>query len=190
MSDTAPVPTRLRSDELRTFPVPVLIDTREQRPWAFANIVADAQDGGDGAKPMIVTTKPATLASGDYSLDGFTDQIAIERKSINDFRSTIVGGRERFERELARLSLLKVAAVVVEAEWSMIRDNPSQYSTVQFKTLHRSVLGWQQRYSTIHWHFYPGRRFAEIATFRILQRFYREWVKERVRLARLNGEGE
>jgi ERCC4-type nuclease len=45
-------------------------------------------------------------------VQGFADQIAVERKSLADLFGTLGQGRERFERELVRLSAHQYAAVV------------------------------------------------------------------------------
>lgn len=67
----------------------ILQDTREQNPLLF--------------KGYDVTPEPATLPVGDYSLPGFTDRAAIERKSLDDLISCLINdSRDRFERELAR----------------------------------------------------------------------------------------
>ena len=80
-------------------PYVVAVDTREQRPWDFGP----------------VPTVRATLKSGDYSLVGFEDRIAIERKERGDFLACCTGSRDRFVRELERLSSFDRAAVIVEA---------------------------------------------------------------------------
>ena len=107
------------------FPATVFIDNREQAPFAFEGLAADTKDGGG---PLVVRTTRGTLTSGDYSLVGLEGLAAVERKSPQDLFGTIGQGRERFERELARLdedvrhSLAQgragaVAAVVCECEW-------------------------------------------------------------------------
>ena len=81
-------------------PLPILRDSREQAPFAFAGY------------PCTVET--AALASGDYSLRGFAARIAVERKSLADLVGCLGRDRERFQRELARLRGYDSAAVVVE----------------------------------------------------------------------------
>lgn len=72
----------LRGAEFR-----VVIDTREQTPL-----------------PLQCQHRTDTLRTGDYSLDGATESIAIERKSIADLVGCCIGdNRERFSRELHRL---------------------------------------------------------------------------------------
>ncbi|MDB6064066.1 MAG: hypothetical protein JWR26_274 [Pedosphaera sp.] len=66
----------------------VVVDTREQLPLVFTRLQAVR----------------GSLYTGDYSLVGFENSFAIERKSIQDLVGCCVGeNRERFERELLRL---------------------------------------------------------------------------------------
>ena len=64
----------------------IIIDTREQAPFAFRHERMDA------------TTEPGTLAVGDYSLAGLEDRVAVERKSLPDLVMCLGRERERFER--------------------------------------------------------------------------------------------
>ena len=84
----------------------VLADTREQRPWCL--------------DPLRVET--ATLQTGDYSIRGLTDFVALERKSLGDLIGCCGTSRERFERELQRLAAYPSRAVVVEASWAQIGE--------------------------------------------------------------------
>lgn len=85
----------------------VLIDTREQRPFAF---------NGKGYEEVI--TERASLPTGDYSLSGLSDVVAVERKSLDDLALCLCRDRERFERELVRGRGLDAFAVVVEASFA------------------------------------------------------------------------
>jgi ERCC4-type nuclease len=184
------------------FPVTLLVDTREQLPMVFAEITAD-EETPDGkwrtpylfdAVPADVTlgggvwrvrTERLTLPSGDYSLDGYASQVAVERKSIADLFGTVGQGRERFIRELERLDEMTFAAVVVEREWSDVFNDPPRHSRLSPKTVYRSVLAWQQRFPRVHWFFCPGRDFAEVTTFRILERFLKELSEKNFRKPRI-----
>lgn len=86
----------------------VVIDRREQRPYTFPS--------------GRVTTIPGTLPAGDYSVVGLEGQVAIERKSLADFVNTVVGDRDRWARELAKLRGYRMAVVVVEADSIDIRS--------------------------------------------------------------------
>ncbi len=84
----------------------IVIDTREQRPWAF---------------PEYVRTKVAMLPAGDYALDG-DGHFAIERKSLDDFVGTVFTGWQRFKRELARMRQAGFPArvIIVEADYEQL----------------------------------------------------------------------
>lgn len=156
--------------EFITTPFTVIVDTREQAPYAFTGIRSDAVTG---RKPIAVQTRRAGLPSGDYSIEGFESRIAVERKSLNDLFSTLGQHRRRFQEELERLAVMEFATVVVEAEWSIIIECPPSRSLLNPKTVFRSVIAWQQRFPVIHWQLCPGRAFAEVMTFRVLERFWK-----------------
>lgn len=170
-----PRPRRAKPADPPAFPPAVVIDTREQSPYAFARIPADAHQG---VGLLAVRTEVRTLKSGDYSLAGYEARVAVERKSAADLFGTVGQGRERFERELERLHGMQFAAVVVEAEWSEILGSPPPHTQLQPKTIFRSVLAWQQRFTRVHWWFVPGRSAGEKTTFRVLERFWKERQEE------------
>lgn len=153
----------------------LLIDNREQQPYAFAGLRADMRQGGG---PLVIETKTMCLQSGDYSLEGYEDRVAVERKSLNDLFHTLSQGRDRFERELARLNEFDTALVVFEADWLTVFTNPPRFSHLEPKTVFRSVLAWIQRFPRVHWFPAPDREFAEAVTFRFLERFQRERERE------------
>ena len=78
----------------------ILIDTREQEGFSFDPVVADVER--------------KALHAGDYSLTGLVDRVAVERKSLDDFASTVIHGRARFSLELKKLRAMEAACVVVE----------------------------------------------------------------------------
>ena len=79
----------------------VVIDTREQLPLAF--------------DPERTHAVHKALPAGDYSLEGWEERVAVERKTLEDFVSTATRGRKRFFRELRRLQAYEAACIVVEA---------------------------------------------------------------------------
>ncbi len=83
----------------------VLVDSHERYAWRFSH-------------QQVVTT-PRHLAVGDYAveIDG-TVVAAVERKSLEDLVSSLLGGKLRYA--LAELSGLPRAAVVVEERYSRI----------------------------------------------------------------------
>ena len=180
-------------------PFTILVDSMEQQPFGFVDIVADATETPADLKKMItsgeidredvklsVPTKYQALGvgKGDYSLKGWKGHCNIERKSMDDAHGTILGWgdrRERFERELENLSVMECAAVVVECSLGqLLAEAPShgkKTANENRKILHRQVLSWQQTYR-IPWHFCDNRGLAEVTTFRILQRFWKKKVSK------------
>ena len=55
------------------------------------------------------------MKTGDYSVDGFQNVVAVERKSPEDLVNTLMVGKARFERELKRAEDLDSFIVVVES---------------------------------------------------------------------------
>jgi len=82
-------------------PVRIIIDTREQESYSF--------------DPRIAAVVRRELPAGDYSVEGLEERVAVERKSLDDFVSTVIHSRERFREELRRLGGYRAACVVVEA---------------------------------------------------------------------------
>jgi len=152
-------------------PFTIVVDTREQKPYTFSAITADA---AQGRRPVQVPTHGAALLAGDYSIQGMEQVIAVERKSKADLFSTLGQGRQRFARELDLLQCMWFAAVVVEAEWSEVVSRPPAYSSLKPVTISRSVMAWQVRKPVVHWWFVPGREAAEQVTYRLLERFWKE----------------
>jgi len=82
-------------------PATIITDTREQAPYSF--------------DPRLAATLRRALPAGDYSVEGLEERVAVERKSLDDFVSTVIHGRERFRNELRKLADYRAACVVVEA---------------------------------------------------------------------------
>jgi ERCC4-type nuclease len=82
-------------------PATIIIDTREQEPYSF--------------DPRLASALRRALPAGDYSVDGIEACVAVERKTMDDFVSTVIHSRERFRAELRKLSGYRAACVVVEA---------------------------------------------------------------------------
>lgn len=78
----------------------IIVDSREQQGYSFS-----------------LPTIKKKLEAGDYSIAGFEEQVAVERKSLPDFVHTIIRERKRFYKELQRLSTYTAACIVVEANF-------------------------------------------------------------------------
>ncbi len=156
-------------------PYSIIIDTREQSAFGFRDIKADRKEGGG---PLVLKTKRKALKTGDYSIEGIDDRVAVERKSLEDLFGCVGSDRDRFERQLDRLNKLETAALVVEADWNRIFKG-CERSKLPPKAVFRSVIAWQQDYfPKVHWWMMPGKRSAEIVTFRILDRFWKSHIED------------
>lgn len=155
-------------------PFTIIVDTREQAPFSFTGIpVPSAAD-----KTWEVKTLRVGLETGDYSIRGWEHLVTIERKSLADLYGTIGGGHDRFEREHERMAEMVrrggFAAVVVEACTDQIINHlPPPTTTLGANHVlgnwaHKSI-----RYG-VHWAFLPGRREAELFTFRLLEAFWKQ----------------
>jgi len=80
----------------------IIIDTREQHPLIFRK------------SSVIEGTNIKKLDVGDYSIAGYENKIAIERKSANDLFQTLGKGHKRFQKELERSKNYDYFAIVVE----------------------------------------------------------------------------
>jgi len=146
--------------------LPVIVDSREQRPWLF--------EGYPG-----VTVVRGKLDSGDYSILAHEDRVALERKSLDDLVSSLSAGRGRFEREMERLSALSFAAVLVEGSAEDIAKG--RYRSVMNPTsVMQTIYAWMVRYG-VNFMFCGSRDHAEYACHGLLTK----WAREREKLPKL-----
>ena len=75
----------------------LLVDTREQRPLQFSHLPAE----------------PATLYTGDYSVKGLEEQLAIELKRLPDIAMSLTRERSRFMREMLRIRSYPYAYLLI-----------------------------------------------------------------------------
>jgi len=147
--------------------VRILIDSREQLPFTFSRYEA--------------ATEVVALPVGDYSLPGFQDRAAIERKSLEDLISCLMNSnRERFEKELARGRFFDLFCVVVEATLADISQGRYR-SEMKVHSALQSIITFQVRYR-VPFIWAGNRAGAEYMTYSLLAKFLRE-IGERYRLA-------
>lgn len=125
----------------------VLVDTREQRPWAFED--------------HPVTTERRTLRAGDYAVlhDGGV-LAAVERKKTSDFAKSLMRGR--MPAQLAALDVLPRAAVVVESSYANVLNSRRRITRSRMADLIGSV---QAAYPAVPLVFAGSRGSAQEWTF-------------------------
>jgi DNA excision repair protein ERCC-4 len=111
--------------ELDPAEVTALIDCREQRPLDVTPLRAFS----------------ANLVTGDYSVLGLENIVAIERKSLPDLLACVGQERERFDRECQRLLAYPTRCIVVESTWADLEAGGWK-SKVTSSAVIGSCLGW------------------------------------------------
>ncbi|QCC48116.1 ERCC4 domain-containing protein [Halobellus limi] len=130
-------------------PLVIVVDTREQTPWKF-----------DGYP---VRVKRAKLDTGDYSVHGFEDIFAIERKSLDDLVNTTVNGRDRFQDELIRGNKLAEFDVYIESSKADLKAG-NYYSQAHPNSIIGSINAWERTHSA-DFYFTGSRDAAEARAY-------------------------
>jgi len=107
-----------------------------------------------------LTVKVDTLHHGDYTIDGFQDQFAIERKQESDFYSYIGKERKKTIIKLGKLSTFKFAALVVEGLNIDDLCVQSAYSTLTPEHVRGFLVSISVRYG-IHFFAHRDRKMIE-----------------------------
>lgn len=85
----------------------IIVDTREQKPWAFAEC----------------NTVRKKLDTGDYSIEGLENFLCIERKhSVSEIANNI--SEQRFRDELERMSNYLYKFILLEFSLQDVLDYP------------------------------------------------------------------
>lgn len=113
----------------------IIQDSREQAPYAF-----------NSPRYAGAVVEVGTLQTGDYSLAGLTDRIALERKSLSDLTGTLTAGRERFQRECERGRGLEYFGLIIEASMDDVRRHTYR-SQMTPQSLLQTLAAWSIRYA-------------------------------------------
>lgn len=141
----------------------VVIDSREQTPWRFADSIQHALPAGD-----------YTVA---YKVEGrlivFDKIIAIERKSaVSELYSATGSERERFEAELEKLRHLLYSAVICEFSFADI-EKESPGGKVSPRSVYGSIMSWWIKYK-VPFLFAGSRVLARECCYKMLM-FYTKY---------------
>lgn len=141
----------------------ITVDTREQLPFSFS------------AYPEMEVVR-GTLKTGDYSVEGYENTIAIERKNLEDLIGSLTSGRERFEREIERTRDMQYFSVVVEATMDHIRYHHYR-SHAKPHAMLSSIFALQMRWR-VPFVFAGSREGAEYYVYNTLRLWLREMEKK------------
>ena len=156
----------------------VIRDTREQEGhgWTFGAHMPTRRP------PRCDGTITDTLATGDYSLVGYTDILAIERKA--DF-SELWGNysskkRPAFEAEMDRMSSIKYSYIIIESLFTpdIMELSPPQFAKgVPGKSFVRWLMNLSAKYGV---HIIPagacGRKIAQMLCEEVVRIEKDRWV--------------
>jgi hypothetical protein len=101
-----------------TLDIKILIDQREKLPWVF-NCEEEIKKG---YKTHIIGSESVLLDAADYTIKGYEDLIAVERKAgfCELFGNlTPVAHKDRFEREMVKLAKVRFKYLIVESSLSL-----------------------------------------------------------------------
>ena len=136
----------------------IIQDSREQAPYAF-----------NAPRYAGTVVEVGTLQTGDYSLHGLEDKVAVERKSLPDLVQCLGRERERFERELLRGAALDAFAVVIEAGWADLAGGNFR-SQLNPHAACQSILSFMSRYR-VPFLFAGSRAAAEYVAWGFLRQY-------------------
>ena len=109
----------------------LVVDTREQNPLC-GNVKG-------------LTVCRDTLKDGDYSIRGFEDRFAVERKKTSDFYSYIGRERRRTAEKLKRFKQFDFSGLVIEVSLDDLLS-PQMYTQVSPETARQFLVSVNVRY--------------------------------------------
>lgn len=114
--------------------ITIIFDSREQQSLDFTEFRG-------------IDTIRQGLKTGDYSLQGYEDSICFERKSVQDLVGTLIGGHERFLREMDRMKTFQEKYILVEHSPDILYHYCTQHGWGhKFNTIIQSLLAYSCHY--------------------------------------------
>ena len=151
----------------------IIVDTREQIPWGFEFV--DKSTG----ELHEYSTVSAKLDEGDYALEGAHNICAIERKSLQDYVSSITHGRDRFVAELERLQEnVQHPFVFIEANIDQVLRGEYR-NNVYPRAIVGSTYSFAVDFPAVHFVWCGSRRYAEAQALILFADIERDLKKQR-----------
>lgn len=144
----------------------IVVAKNEQQPLTFRQ--PDMED---------VLAEPATLRTGDYSILGYEDRIAVERKhSLDEICSNIGKGRVRFEKELERAKNFDRFYLLIEGNPADLLLGGWERSQLPTKSAFGSIAAWDMK-NNLRYACCSSRIVAEM----MIVHWFRKYLKYGVR---------
>lgn len=116
----------------------VLRDQREKQPWNLGDRSVEATH----------------LETGDYTVSGYEDQFAVERKSLEDLANSMGNHRDRFEDECRRARSFDhpLYVLIEDQRWKVAKymkkgHSPHYYSQLYPATIINTIPSWESKYN-------------------------------------------
>lgn len=168
----------------------IVVDHREKKPYDFPSISDEFIETGE-------------LNVGDYSIKGFEDTYAVERKTLDDLATSLGSDRLRFENEIRRANgfanrndddnpipgtkpdrPLDEFIVVIEGSESDVypySDSghcPNYYSRIVPNAVIGTVEQWPDKYRSLEFRWCGSRQEAMKETLMLLDKWYIKYLNE------------
>lgn len=148
----------------------IVQDSREQTPWKF---------------PKCYKVVENALATGDYTLRGWEHLVTIDRKELNDFIGcTLKTNRERFKRELKRMSNYPSAWIVIESDHAKIAKG-EYTSRIPPQSVIASIFSWSEEFGVKFYCASDRRNSAKVA-IEIFDKFTKNYIKKHNKLVKVS----
>ena len=153
-----------------SYPPTFVIDSREKKPYSFSSGIP---------------TLRKKLLTGDYSIEGYENVIAVERKSLADFVNTVIHSQTNFSEELKRLSRMLNPLIIVEANAEDLWNKEKYKSKVKPENLWKLAMSLSSKWGIPV--FYFSNR--QLARHSLEMYFTQWWDKECKRKMRMKAAG-
>lgn len=144
-----------------SYPFTIIIDSREpvHTRYPFTNLYP---------------TEIACLKTGDYSIKGYEDVITVERKTKSDAYQSFghSKNRERFIKELERMTLLERACIIIECSFTEFLIPPEFVQKINGKSMINSLISWYIKYN-VPFFFTENRRYSQAFVIRFFEKFWK-----------------
>jgi ERCC4-type nuclease len=152
----------------------IIIDTREQLPYFISPEGSPLRATWRHPIPPEVVFIRRKLEWGDYALEGFEAEYAIERKTAADFLGSITSGHDRLRAEVERAT----GRVIMMIETGSFKEimQPTRHSRVHPNSVEGVILSWVVKHGVI-----PilggSRHESERRTWELLRKYWLEKQK-------------
>ena len=133
----------------------VVVSQREKQPWNLPG----------------VETEEDHLKTGDYTVEGFEDQFAVERKSVNDLATSVGSERERFEAEIRRAQEMDYFVVIIEGSKKDVEEH-QYYSEIHPNAVLGTCEKWPIKYNNLEFIWAGNRKRAAEECLRRLDKWF------------------